>query len=447
MNSDEQLRQRAERRIASQPGAGSGQEPASNQWQFAQQQEHELHVHRMELEIQNEELRRANQQLEQAHHRYADLFEQAPVGYVILDDTGVIQQINQTGCHQLGAMHRQLIGRRFSLFIATDQRVAFAALLQQLFQTPARTAQPSNIYRRELQMLRQDGSEWDAQIEYAGLTEGTRPMIRATLTDVGDLKRSQREVERLNETLEQQVERRTFQVQQLHEELQTFVYSVAHDMTRPLRQIQGFSDLLTRHYPPSDEKSARYLSYLKLATTQMGEQMSALLAFFQSNQPINHLQPIDLNRLIQGVVQELASEMRGREVSITHDELPTLEADRQSLLTIFSNLIANAVKFTRPRPQAIIHVGVQEQRDTYLFSIHDNGVGFDQSTARRLFGLFQRLHSERDFEGQGMGLALVRRIVQRYQGRVWAESVPDQGSVFWVQLPKNPSELLDDARW
>ncbi|WP_425144956.1 sensor histidine kinase [Deinococcus sp.] len=443
MDSDEQLREQAERRIGSQPDEAD--ERGAERKQPPETQEHELQVHRIELEIQNEELRRANQQLEQAHHRYADLFEFAPVGYAILDHSGVIQQINLTGCQQLGAPRSHLTGRRFSLFVEVSQRAAFTDLLGQVFETAVQ-AESAAPHRRDLPMLRQDGSTWDAQIECVALPDlldWSRPLARATLTDISALKRSQREVERLNETLEQQIERRTFQAQQLHEELQIFVYSVAHDMTRPLRQIQGFSELLTRNYPPSDERSARYLDHLKLATTQMGGQMTALLAFFQSSQPLNQPQPLDLNRLIEGIIQELAPELQGRRVQLTHDPLPTIEADQQSVSTIFSNLISNAVKFTRPRSQAIIHVGVQEEDDTYLFSVHDNGVGFDQRTARRLFGLFQRLHSERDFEGQGMGLALVRRIVQRYQGRVWAESVLDQGAVFWVKLPKNPSELLD----
>ena len=471
MNPDEQLRWEAEQRLKPEranPAQSSGQsakgtQPLSPEEHLRQQlliQEHELHVHQIELEIQNEELRRATAELEQAHDRYADLFEFAPVGYVVFDVAGIIQQVNLAGCKQLGAVRQQLLGRRLSLFVNADQRVRFAALLARVFLNAEvlEGGWGSGAQQRgEFLMLRQDNVTWDAQIECAALPGGVRPLARAVLTDVSELKGVQREVEQLNHTLEQQVERRTLQTRQLNEELQTFVYSITHDMTRPLRQVQGFSELLaqsmqtqsaqTKGAEPLDERSARYLEHLRTAARHMSAQMNSLMAFFQSSQPLNHHQRVDLNRVIEAVMQDLSAETCGRQITLTVEPLPTLEADRVSLQTVFSNLLANAVKFTRPRATALIHVGVEERGDTYLFHVRDNGVGFEPQRSGRMFGVFQRMHSERDFEGQGMGLALVRRIVQRYQGRVWAESVPGQGSVFWVQLPKVPVAVLDEASW
>lgn len=407
------------------------------------EQEHELHVHQIELEIQNEELRRANLQLEQAHDRYADLFEFAPVGYILFDETGLIQQINLSGCKQLGYARQQLIGRRLSLFIESGQRVAFANTLYRVFQQYG--SEHPERHRLELQMLRSDGSTWDAQMECMSLSGQPQPVARAVLTDISALKSVQREVERLNQTLEQQVEQRTAQTRQLSEELRTFVYSMTHDMTRPLRQVQGFTELLAKTLQSPDDKSARYLEHLLEATGRMNAQMAALIAFFQSSQPLNHHQSLDLNRLLDTLFQELQPETTGRSVRLTRDRLPVIEADRLSIHTVFSNLVSNAIKFTRPRPEATIHVGFQERGSDYLFSVQDNGVGFDARQSERLFGVFQRLHSERSFEGQGMGLALVRRIVNRYHGRVWADSVLDQGSVFWVQIPRDPAAMSSDS--
>jgi len=410
------------------------------------EQEHELHVHQIELEIQNEELRRANFELEVAHNRYADLFEFAPVGYVIFEKYDLIEQINLTGCTQLGAVRQQLIGRRLSLFVEESQRVAFANLLHGVFLAPDLENPPR--HRMSLRMVRQDGSGWDAQLECVILQGRPKPLARAVLTDVTALQDMQREVERLNHTLEQRVEQRTAQTRQLSEEMRTFVYSVTHDMTRPTRQIQGFAVLLRKSMgepDESEEKRAHYLALLLEASTRLNTQMASLISFFQSNQALGQPQPLDLNRLVESLFLELEPETAGREVRLTHDRLPTVQGDHLSLRTIFLNLLSNAVKFTTPKHEARIHVGCLERQEDYLFSVRDNGVGFDVRQSERLFGLFQRLHSERSFEGQGMGLALVRRIVNRCQGRVWAESVLNEGSVFWVQLPKESVQSPDEA--
>ena len=468
MNCEEQLRREAERRLQAgvhppeRVGAASLNSgltnpdltgPGAHLRDRLLIQEHELQVHQIELEIQNEELRRANLELERAHNRYADLFAFAPTGSLIVDEAGLITQINLAGAKQLGAARQQLLGRRLSIFVAEPERLAFAGFLARLFGEPQTV--PGSEYwtsavrhRAEfsmLRMLRPDGVPWDAQIEGVVMPGTEERQIRAVLTDISDLKHSQREVERLNRVLEQQVERRTFQARQLNEELQTFVYSVTHDMTRPLRQIQGFAELLGRNRAALDERSTRHLDFLTQATRQMGEQMSSMLAFFQSSQQLQRRQPLDLNVLIDEVARELAPEWRGRDMALTWDELPTIEADQPSVRAVFSNLLANAVKFTRPRARAVIHVGAEERGDSYLFSVRDNGVGFEMERSGRLFGVFQRMHGERDFEGQGMGLALVRRIVQRYQGRVWAESVVGEGSVFWVQWPREPLPPLEDT--
>ncbi|GAA4001595.1 hypothetical protein GCM10022631_10140 [Deinococcus rubellus] len=386
-------------------------------------QEQELYVHQAELEQQNEELRQINLELKQARNRYADLFEFAPVGYVVCDQGGLIQQINQTGCLQLGAGGSDLLGRQFSLFIGDGQHVAFAELLHSALQS----AEDAEHHRMDVRMLRQGGHPWDALLECTGLAGPSARLVRLTLTDITALKTAQRETER-----------RTQQTEQLSEELQTFLHSMTHDLSAPMRQVSGFAELLGRTLQAPDAHSARLLNDLLQAASRMNELMTSLTLFFRTGQPFSRHQAVDLNRLVEQVFAELGPERTGRQVRLTHDALPTLQADPLSLQMIFGNLLSNAVKFTRPCSEARIHVGVQEQEDAFLFSIRDNGVGFDARQSGRMFGVFERLHSERDFEGQGLGLALARRIVQRLQGRIWAESVPGQGSVFWVQLPREP---------
>ncbi|CAM3765259.1 sensor histidine kinase [Deinococcus frigens] len=403
----------------------------NNLQQRFEEQEYELRVHQAELQQQNEELRQINLELEEARNRYADLFEFAPVGYVVCDQDGLIQQINQTGCLHLGADCADLVGRQFSLFVGKGQRVAFSELLHAALLPVGNSASQ----RMEVKMLYPDGRHWDALLECTGLAGSglagqPASLARLTLTDITELKTAQREAEQ-----------RTRQAQQASQELQTFLHSMTHDLSAPMRQVGGFAELLGQTLQTPDGRSARLLKDLLRAASDMNALMDSLTRFFQSGQPLSR-QAVDLNRLIDQCAVNLGPERRGRQVQITHDPLPTLQADPLSLQLIFGNLLSNAVKFTRPCPVARIHVGVQEQGDGFLFSVRDNGVGFDPGQSGRLFDVFQRLHSDRDFEGQGLGLALARRIVERSQGRIWAESVPGQGSVFWVQLPRD----LGDAQ-
>ena len=390
---------------------------------FAAQQQ-DLHVHQAELEQQNEALRQSNMELGEARNRYADLFELAPVGYVVCDEGRLIERINVTGCAQLGAACGQLVARHFALFVEADQRAELTRFLDQVFLD----LEPAGPPRLELRMLRQGGQHWDTQLECTLLRGGTAPQIRMVLTDITALKASQRSAQW-----------HATQALHLHEELQTFLQSITHDLSAPQRQVEGFTALLGQHLQTTDQMTdpvtARLLKNLSQAATNLGELTTSLIHFYQSGQSGEPARPLNLNRLIETVFHELEPERRGRQVVLTHDPLPTLTFDYQNMHMVLANLLSNAIKFTGPRPVARIHVGAQVEGDHILLSVRDNGVGFDPRQEQRLFGVFERLHSERDFPGQGLGLALVRRIVEHWQGQVWGESVPGEGAVFRVQLP------------
>ncbi|UQN10178.1 ATP-binding protein [Deinococcus sp. QL22] len=390
-------------------------------------QSHDLRVHQSELENQNEALRQTNLELEWTRNRYADLFKFAPIGYLVCGQDGVIQEINQTGCTQLGSECSSLSGRPFPLFVEEGQRLQVALLLGQVVQAgPDQEPQ-----RLEMLMLRPDGSHWQAQLECTPLLDSSGLSIRIALTDITALKTAQREAEQ-----------RSTEVQRLNEELQTFLRTMTLDLTQPQRQMEGFVKLLSKSLTAPDARSAKLLGHLQEAAADMGALTAALTQFFQSTQPNRDPRPLDLNSLVDVSFHELASERQDRQVTLTHDPLPTLHMDATKTRLLLLNLLSNALKFTRPRPEARIHVGMQETAEHYLLSVRDNGVGFDPAQSGRLFGLFERLHSEREFKGQGLGLALVRRIVQQYEGQVWGESTPGEGAVFWVELPKSVVAVL-----
>ena len=204
------------------------------------QQEQELHVQQAELKQQNEELRQINLEVELAHNRYADLFEFAPVSYVVCDEAGLITQINKAGCEQLGTGSSQLLGRHLSLFVDPRQLDRFTELLRQAFQTPrpelgqhaSEHRLPEN-YRAEIRMLRRDGRRWDARLECTALARPQGMLARVVMTDISELKRAQRETEH-----------RAAENELLNTELQSILRAMTHDLTRPMRQVEGFARLL-----------------------------------------------------------------------------------------------------------------------------------------------------------------------------------------------------------
>ncbi|MGH9816745.1 MAG: sensor histidine kinase [Candidatus Acidiferrales bacterium] len=243
-----------------------------------------------------------------------------------------------------------------------------------------------------------------------------------------------RRLRQLNKQLEAQVEQRTAELTAANQELEAFSYSVSHDLRAPLRHIHGFSDLLRRHYEIRlDEQGRRYLSKISDAAQQMGTLIDELLTFSRIGRAELQRTRVDLRELVEEVRDLLQPEMAGREIGWAVGELPEVSADRHLLRLVVQNLISNALKYTRPRQRAEITMSAARERGECVVSIRDNGVGFDMKYAERLFGVFQRLHSE--FEGTGIGLATVRRILLRHGGRVWAQGAVDVGACFYFSLP------------
>lgn len=250
---------------------------------------------------------------------------------------------------------------------------------------------------------------------------------------------AQRELRALNLSLEERVHRRTLELEEANRELEAFSYSVSHDLRTPLRHILGFSEMLGKDAGAAlSPKGQRYLTVISDAAGRMSGLIDSLLEFSRMGRTPLRQTPVALGELVRGAWANLDPDRQGRQVTLDLGELPTVPGDAALLDLVFQNLLSNAIKYSRGRPEARVTVRAHEAPDGVRVTVSDNGVGFDPKYADKLFGVFQRLHRAEDFEGTGIGLANVRRIVTRHGGTVGAESLPGEGATFWITLPLAP---------
>jgi light-regulated signal transduction histidine kinase (bacteriophytochrome) len=235
--------------------------------------------------------------------------------------------------------------------------------------------------------------------------------------------------------LEQRVADRTAQLEAANHELEAFSYSVSHDLRAPLLRISGFADILqTEAANNLDDRSRKHLQTIIDGVSQMSHLIDTLLNFSRLGRAEMQYENISVARLIAEAQRELGRDLEGRVIEWSVGEVPDARGDPILLRQVVINLLDNAVKYTRTRRPAKIEIGAKKEGDETVYFVRDNGVGFDMKYVDKLFGVFQRLHAEREFEGSGIGLANVRRIINRHGGRIWAEGAVDQGATFYFTL-------------
>ena len=375
---------------------------------------HELEVHQIELEMQNEELRASRRELEALNERYYDLYNFAPVGYFTIDLTSKITEVNTTGANLLCFTKDHLVETPFSWYISPKYTKSFFNYLKHAYESFEKESFEIGLIKRNglifyvhIEMLPQQLSPRDIQMKVA-------------VVDITERKKLEEELKRSND------------------ELQQFAYVASHDLQEPLRTISSFTQLLERRYKEKlDTDADEFIEYVVEAAQRMQQMILDLLEYSRIMTTSKKFIKIDSNEALNTALFYLKSLIEDCNIEITRDELPKIVADQGQLTKVFQNLISNSIKFSKPDEPPKIHISAElsKKNSEYIFSVQDNGIGMDSQYVERIFTIFQRLHTLDEYKGTGIGLAVVKRIIERHGGRVWVESELGVGSTFYFTLP------------
>jgi PAS domain S-box-containing protein len=351
----------------------------------------------------------------------------------VRDMSDVITYWNRGAQELYGWTDKEAVGRRSQ------------ELLQTIFPTPLEDIRAellrTNRWEGELKKTKADGthvvvaSRWSLRRD-----EQERPVaILETNNDITERKRREEEIQGLN----QELAKRSADLESINKELEAFAYSISHDLRAPLRHMAGYTELLQKKVSSVvDEKSNHYMAMILDSANRMGNLIDDLLAFSRIGRAETQKTLVSLAQLVKEALTEVRQDTEGRNIAWRIGALPEFYGDRSMLRLVLVNLISNAIKFTRTRAQAEIEIGCAKgNKDDLIVFVRDNGVGFDMKYVNKLFGVFQRLHDSDAFEGTGIGLATVQRIIHRHGGEVWAEGVVDSGATFYFSAPRPQGQL------
>lgn len=341
-----------------------------------------------------------------------DLFDNAPCGYHSIDDHGYFKDINNTLLEWLGYERQEVLdGMKFADVIDKNDLP---------------------LFEESFSVFKERGSPFRGEFNFVKKSGTSFPVILSVLTTEvnGKIFYSSWDNTECNQALKK--------INHLNQELEAFTYSVSHDLRAPLRSIDGYSRILQEDYGDVlDEEGRRVLNVITNNAKRMGKLIDDLLDFARLGRKDIQRSGINMTGLVNNVVRELLLQRPDRKIDINIDELDKAFADADMIRQVWVNLIENAMKYTGKKDLATIEISSYSRDGELCYSVKDNGVGFDMKYAPKLFGVFQRLHKMQDFSGTGVGLAIVKRIITRHAGRVWAEGSLQEGATFYFAIPNN----------
>ncbi len=373
------------------------------------------------------ERRRAEEALRTSEERLQTVVNNLAEGLVVSDLEGQLLHWNRAAVEMHGFRTLDECLRRLPEFADIFELSTLDGTILPLEQWPLPRICRGETLRDWEVRLRRLGTDWERVFNYAGgqvHEPGGRPLAFVSMTDITARKQA-----------EQALQQRSEDLARSNADLEQFAYVASHDLQEPLRAVTGSVQLLQRRYQGQlDARADEFITHAVEGTSRMQQLIDDLLAFSRVGTRAGRLQPCDSGRALDAALGNLAVAIRESETLITRDPLPTVAADSSQLTSLLQNLIGNAIKF-RSASSPSIHVGAAREGGEWVFSVRDNGIGIEPQYFERIFGVFQRLHTRREYPGTGIGLAICRKIVERHSGRIWVESVPGAGSTFYVTLP------------
>ncbi len=361
------------------------------------------------------QIKRRMTEQEATEKKFATLLDAAPDATVIVDRNGIIRMVNQQVINLFGYDRTEITGQQVEVLVPDSARGAHARHRDQFFHSPKVRDMGVGL---ELHAVKKDGNLFPVEISLSPIRMEEGWWVSASVRDITRRKKLENTLKTANE------------------ELEAFTYSVSHDLRAPLRGIIGFTTILEEEYAEKlDEEARRITGIIRDNTHKMGHLVDDLLTFSRTGRQELVKVPMEMDSVVKEVVQQARQQYPRTPVSISVQPLPGVRADKNMIRQVWINLVSNAIKYAGNKPEVSITIGSYRSDKDIVCYIKDNGIGFDNKYREKLFRVFQRLHSADEFEGTGVGLALVEKIISRHGGKVWAEGAVDQGACFYFSLP------------
>jgi PAS domain S-box-containing protein len=378
-------------------------------------------------------IQQQTQALIESNARVKSVINSALSAVVVIDKKGMITDWNERAVKIFGWNNEEAIGKDLSAMIIPERyKIAHKQGLAS-FLLSNHGPVLNNVI--EISAIRKGGEEFPVELLVSTLTTGAEISFCGFITDITERKLAEEKIKSFNQQLEQLVEKRTNELQTANSELESFSYSISHDLRAPLRSIHGYITILSEEYGDKlDEEGHRLISIALKSGQRMGQLIDDLLAFSRLGRAELNRTDVSMDDMVAFILDEQRKYNQHHKFEIKLSHLPMARADVSTIRQVWVNLISNAIKYSQHKEKSVIEIGSFEKDQQIVYYVRDNGAGFDMKYYNKLFGVFQRLHSHTEFDGTGVGLAIVQRIIARHNGKIWAEAKVNEGATFFFSL-------------